>query len=612
MQGCRHPTSAQYTDRGSGTVTCTLCGDVMSDPQFELDPVFSRGDKASRLRALGHLRPALGSVAPRLPSARPSVEAARRGMATIARQLDVGDDMVESALGLYKLAVNLNAVTGARPVVLSAVLYVMCRRERTSHMVFDFADAIGESPYEILAYMHHICEATRTTIPVADPSCLVHRFAEQMNLGNMTRPVIICALKVLRAMHDDWIACGRRPLGVCVAALLVACYMFNIPRSPDEVCGLVRLTAGTITRRLDEFAETNTADLDNIDKYTKSDNSLPPAYRRCLEQQGDKQAEEMRELSSMYYELVSEAKVSAPSTPERCERWKRFLLLHCQMEGVQPNEANLDLENLSPQQQLQILGLPNTKPIDPEKAKASVKQEEERIIVKMERQKQGAHSQGSEGTVGDSSQPPSPLPLVELTEKCRNLMMYDKNVLDIRRDFDVALLSSNNKSQTVGLPGGANDDEREVEKSENIGSSESVLTDALYDSDRRLALPWEFIVLQDPELEDVTDLEPYLVLDNEERLRRQKVGKALYSENWNLGAARTKDEIEKIEESHGTRKRRRVPIKEHATVQDALARALRGRGASSIQISLIDDLVPGLTSAADTTVEDDWIKQMDA
>ncbi|EKF32070.1 hypothetical protein MOQ_004090 [Trypanosoma cruzi marinkellei] len=602
MPLCSHPASAQYSDRVRGTVTCTLCGDIVQDQQLELDPVFARGEKANTrsLRSLGHFRPTRGVIGTRMPSARPSTEAARRGMLSIARQLDISDDMVEMAVALYKLAVGLNAVSGARPAILSAVLYAVCRRERTSHMIYDFSDVTGESPYEILSYMRNICEATHTELPVIDPSCMVHRFAEQMNLGSMTGPVVVCALKVLRAMRDDWIACGRRPMGVCVSAILVACYMFNIPRSPDEVCGFVRLTAGTIMKRLDEFASTTTAGLQNIDQYTKNESSLPPSFSSSHMRPTDVDVDaEMRKLSATYYELVSEAKVSASATPERCEKWRRFLVRHCEMENTVASEENLDLTKLSPQQQLRILGLPNAKPIDPEKVRESVRREEVKILLKQEHFDSVSAPQSMSGFLQLPLQTQLDMPMQPMTAYYKKLMNHDPNVLGIRRDFDFSEVEDG-PSQSPSIPPIA------------PGSVETMpesLTEALYDSERRLALPWEFIILQDPALEDTTDLDLYLVLDNEERLRRRKVGEALYKEDWDLGRARTTEEIEKLEDSRTSRKRRREPIKEHATVQDALTRALRGRGAGSVNVSQIDELVPGLVSKFDGGTEDDWLNE---
>lgn len=601
MSACTHPVSAQYADRARGTITCTLCGDIVQDQQFELDPMFSRGEKNARgLRALGHLRPARGAIGLRPPSARPSVEAARRSMVTIARQLDISDDMIETAVAVYKLAVQMNAVSGARPSILCAVLYTVCRREKTSHMIYDFAEASGESPYEILSYMRQICEATHTEVPVIDPSCMVHRFAEQMNLGPMTGAVVVCALKVLRAMRDDWISYGRRPMGVCVAALLVACYIFNIPRSPDEVCGFVRLTAGTIVRRLNEFEATKTAKLHSIDEYTKSETSLPPCLKQSAMRSTNVDTDaDMRKLSATYYELVAEAKVSAPATPERCEKWRTFLQLHCKMENITPSEANLDLTTLSPHQQLQILGLPNTKPMDPNTVRESVRREEIKILVKRER----SNSESISSLFPKLSQMPLPtqmeMPEQQMTAYCQKLMTQDPNVSGLCRDFDLAEMEDGPAPKPP--PTHTGEEYGDVLKES--------LADVLYDSERRLALPWEFIVLQDPALEDNTDLDMYLVLDNEERLRRHKVGESLYGDAWALGRARTQEEIDRLQGTRAVKRRRHEPIREHATVRDALTRALRGRGAGSVNVSQIDELVPGLTSGINDGTEDEWLNE---
>ncbi|KAH9586537.1 Transcription factor TFIIB [Trypanosoma melophagium] len=614
MPACTHPASAQYCDRTRGTITCTLCGDIVQDQQFELDPVFGRGEKAAPrgLRSLGHLRPTRGAIGARMPGPRPSVEAARRGMVAIARQLDISDDMVEMAVAVYKLAVGINAISGAKPAILCAALYAVCRRERTSHMIYDFSEATNENPYEILSYMRQICEATRTEVPVIDPSCMVHRFAEEMNLGPATGAVVVCALKVLRAMQDDWIACGRRPMGVCVAALLVACYMFNIPRTPDEVCGFVRLTAGTVAKRVDEFAATTTAMLESIDDYKKDDNSLPPSFNKSCSRTTDEDlSAEMRKLASIYYELVAEAKVSTPATPERCEKWRLFLKRHCELENTTPTEENLDLEKLSPQQQLQILGLPNTKPLDPETVRESVRREEVKILVKREHSDSETATQNI-GAIMEMGLPTQmDLPVDEMKAYYRKLMTQDPNVLSIRQDFDFAEDDNDpDPSSPHALPtiDGAGAPSSSIGGADNDNIQTS-LADVLYDSERRLALPWEFIVLQDPSLDDSTDLNSYLVFDNEERLRRQKVGEALYGENWNLGKARTKEEIERLEGTRSTRKRHREPIKEHATVQDALTRALKGRGAGTVNISQIDELVPGLLSDVDGGTEVEWLNE---
>jgi transcription factor IIIB subunit 2 len=188
---CPHPPAAQYVDRARGTVTCTICGEVVNDQHLELDPAFARASDAiskpaNAMRQLGVPRPTkmTGHVLP--TSHRPSVEVARRAIKSISRTLHISDELVDKATGLYKIAVNANVVAGARTSVLCACLYAICRREGTSHMLYDFADATKECPYKILRDMKSICHATHTVVPVMDLSVLVIRLAEELDLGGQT------------------------------------------------------------------------------------------------------------------------------------------------------------------------------------------------------------------------------------------------------------------------------------------------------------------------------------------------------------------------------------------------------------------------------------------
>lgn len=688
MSGCTHPTSALYVDRQSGSTTCTICGDVVVNEQFELDPVFAEAGqqkgkpKANRLRSLaGKIRPASysGNNATMVHSHwRPTIDKARREMIAIARSLDISEETVECALGIYKVAINMNAITGTRPNVLCACLYAACRRERTSHVIYDFAEVNGEDPRAILAQMKYLCQATHTEVPVVDPSCYVQRFAEQMDLGAQTADVIVCALKVLRAMHDDWISCGRRPMGVCAAALLVACYVFGIPRTPEQVCGMVRLTSHTIGKRLTEFAATPTARLESIDDYAPSNSTLPPAFNDSSRKSTEEDVHaSMRELSAIFYELVSEAKTSQPATPERCDKWRRFILKHCELEGITPLEENLDLTGLTPAQQLHILGLPNTKPIPLEEVARSVKAEEDRLLVKRESSLQvggdvdanralaaagllptgeGISSTGiplyllpdkpampgAPPADGHAPVADSPEQLQWMTSEFTRLLNTNAEVMQLRNDFDFADDEGSGTAGADGGGGGAAGPATVGGSTQNDwldgalarqparGSSpppgtpvtgkspfaffdrddEDVrlaLEELLFDRERRHALPWEFLVLPKPEDDDCTDIVPYLVMNNEERLRRERVGVSLYGEKWKRGRARTEDEIAKLAEARASKRRRRSVIAAPAAdVSTAMERALHRRAARVVDFSQIEELLPGMLEGGEDEGHVEW------
>ncbi|KAG5500107.1 hypothetical protein JIQ42_04442 [Leishmania sp. Namibia] len=698
MSSCAHPTSALFTDRQNGRTTCTICGDVVMSDQYELDPIFAQGGRQPTSGGGGCLRSLAGSFRPATSykgtntsmihsHSRPTIDRARREMLNISRQLEISEETVERALGIYKVALNLNAVSGTRPSVLCACLYAACRRERTSHVIYDFCEANGEDPHTILSQMKYICHATHTEVPVIDPSCYVQRFAEQMDLGPQTTDVVVCALKVLRAMQDDWISCGRRPMGVCAAALLVACYVFGISRTPEQVCGMVRLTSNTIGKRLAEFAATPTARLENIDDYQPSHETLPPAFNDSSRKSTEEDVHaSMRELSAIFYELVSEAKTSQPPTPERCDKWRRFIMKHCELEGITPLEENLDLKGLPPAQQLHILGLPHTKPIPLEEVARSVKEEEHRLLIKREASLQNgsdasvsrqlaaaglingadvsstgiplyllpndslasslAKAPRAAGLAGDggvhsastaigAAAMDSPEQLQWMTDEYTRLMNSNAEVMQLRNDFDFADAddfnsggceggavaphvsnSTQNCSFNYGLshlrgssppPGTpAGEDPLDLFGRDDEGVR-LALEEILYDRERRHALPWEFLVLQQVADDDCTDILPYLVLNNEERLRRERIGMSLYGEKWKRGRARTEEEIQKLEEARASKRRRRSVIAEPAAdLSSAMERALRGRGAGAVNFCQIDELLPGMLEGVEDEPHADW------
>lgn len=784
---CRHPAASLYSIREQGITICTLCSDVVSHQVYELDPQFShRGGGGLGTNGGGaSFRPLRTTVSGPKTHARPSMEVARRHMHNIARTVEMTDEHVERALGIYKLAVSMNVVSGTRDTVLCACLYAVCRREHLPHVIYDFSTACQVRPQAILSQMRFICQETHTEVPVVDPACLVQRFADYLDLGSATPHVLVCALKLLRVMRDDWIACGRRPMGVCAAALIAACCLLGVPRTADQICGVVRLTAGTIMRRLSEFSCTPAAQLTSIDSYTPTNSTVPPAFteasQRSIEEDfhaGD------RLMRSLYFQLVGEAKVSAPATPERCQRWRFFIEEHCRLHNLLVTEEDLDLNQLTSEKQLTILGLPHTKPIPPAVVEESVRKEEARLlswtqdelspsidheamacrgtppvlpsipssfskdisdqkkgwwseedgeasrVVSVDKTEGSDPAQGvasaaqeewmrqtwhnlsssssaslsgnsaivrnehtySKGGGDDvelstavpassassspalSSIPPfsfssSEVPdfgvnvsgsmseLVAQFEKAKGM----EAIRHLQEEFDfspegvssssfpltslstaspLSTSSSTPSPSTLFLSGGGVVSSCGVASGERTASSgcpsspsiasrtpanecsntalialtdgvlsgagggtlegrREALAEMLWDKERRHALPWEFILLPEPEGEDMTDIVPYIILDNEERLRRYKIGEVMYKEKWERGRAKTEAEKE-LEgfPSFSRRKARKAGRKKHlihrATGIKAVDRALRGCGAGNIRTSNLGEIIPEL------------------
>ena len=54
-----------------------------------------------------------------------------------------------------------------------------------------------------------------------DPALYIYRFAAHLDLDDKANDVSLTALRLVARMKRDWIVLGRRPAGICAAALLI-------------------------------------------------------------------------------------------------------------------------------------------------------------------------------------------------------------------------------------------------------------------------------------------------------------------------------------------------------------------------------------------------------
>ena len=116
-----------------------------------------------------------------------------------------------------------------------------------------------------------------------DPESLIYRFAKQLEFGSATMQVASEAVRIVQRMNRDWMTTGRRPAGVCGAALILAARMNNFRRTVREVVYVVKVTEITISQRLNEFSSTESGEL-TIDQFrsVQLENSHdPPSFTRA-------------------------------------------------------------------------------------------------------------------------------------------------------------------------------------------------------------------------------------------------------------------------------------------------------------------------------------------
>ena len=144
-----------------------------------------------------------------------------------------------------------------------------------------------------------------------NPEGLIYRFAEELEFGSDKTKVAEEAVRILKRMERDWMTPGRRPAGVCGAAIILAARMNNYRRTVRELVYIAKVTDITISKRLDEFKYTDSSKLtvteflnhgDKVEKYCDPpayyQQFLPPKKKRRKRQDNGTAEDEMSETET--------------------------------------------------------------------------------------------------------------------------------------------------------------------------------------------------------------------------------------------------------------------------------------------------------------------------
>jgi len=124
-------------------------------------------------------------------------------------------------------------------------------------------------------------------LPLVDPSHYISRFAALLEFGDEIHKVATDAVRLVQRFDRDWMTKGRRPAGICGAALLLAARMNNFRRSVEEIVQVVKIADTTLKRRLDEFKATPSGGLTLADfrSVWLDDEMDPPAFIKGRERE---------------------------------------------------------------------------------------------------------------------------------------------------------------------------------------------------------------------------------------------------------------------------------------------------------------------------------------
>lgn len=356
------------SDPTRGDTFCTKCGAVIEENLIVSELQFEEGSHGAA-NLIGRMVSsdanykslAAGAIGNNLAvSSRESreitLENAKRRIKSIGQQLRLNSHCVTTAFNFYKMALSRRLTYGRRQNnVYAACLYMTCRIEGTSHMLLDLSDVTQVNIFELGKTYLKLSNALCINIPPIDPCIYIVRFSNRLHklIGTDTskiRDIELTALRLVQRMKRDWIHTGRRPSGLCGAALLVACRLNGIHCNIRDIIKIVQVCETTIRKRLAEFGDTQTGRL-TLDEFMTVDlegEDDPPCFKEARKRQklmlqqiesGEK-AEEFEEEISKFQRMIDKKLEETRATKQ-----KRFKSLMDQDDEVVTEDNAVDKLN---------------------------------------------------------------------------------------------------------------------------------------------------------------------------------------------------------------------------------------------------------------------------
>lgn len=213
----------------------------------------------------------------------------RNHILRIGAALGINGQIRDHAQQIFRLGIGPGGFTQGRRLksVAAVALYIACRvqTDPNTHMLIDFSDILALNVFDLgqmyTKFLQYLAlNGNGYIVQPINPEDLILRFAQRLEFGNETMRVANDAVRIVQRMNRDWMTPGRRPAGVCGAALILAARMNNFRRSVEEVVFVVKVQEQTIFNRLDEFRATESGAL-TVEEFRSIDLERaadPPAF----------------------------------------------------------------------------------------------------------------------------------------------------------------------------------------------------------------------------------------------------------------------------------------------------------------------------------------------
>jgi len=252
-----------------GKISCKFCGylidENISNPEIHFETKkFGQKEIRGQMVQKSHTFKSEKQISPALLR-----YGIRRKMTQLGNQLRISNEHIELAFQLFLFSLQKKLKSGKSLHSLSiSCLYAICRKERTPHLLVDFSDISQTRSSKIGFEFLRFLKITRIPLPVIDPSVYIHRFVSKLNLGEKTNVITLSALRLIARMKRNWMSTGRKPTGLCGAAILLSARIHGMKKNQKEICKIVRIGIQALRCRLLEVEKTSIKKL-NINELNK-------------------------------------------------------------------------------------------------------------------------------------------------------------------------------------------------------------------------------------------------------------------------------------------------------------------------------------------------------
>ncbi|MSV26488.1 MAG: transcription initiation factor IIB [Nitrosarchaeum sp.] len=268
------------TDFETGEVICQKCGKILQEkitdqrkesvPQNEYMPtslmmhdmglstIIGKLNRDSGGKPLGYeMRQSINRM--RLWDSRSQVKtsadrnlrSALYEMLKLKEKLGLSDAIIDRAAYLYRKAGKAQLIRGRTiKSIVGACMYAACREMETTRTIRDIASHLQEKRKIIAKAYRILFQNIRITIPITDPINCIIKFANNLQLPEITKRE---AIKIFDILKEKELTVGKNPHGVAATVIYMACIKTNQMIIKQEIIKVSGITAITIRNRLTDY-----------------------------------------------------------------------------------------------------------------------------------------------------------------------------------------------------------------------------------------------------------------------------------------------------------------------------------------------------------------------